>query len=738
MDGEHVAPGVGQEPPRGKPNGRDHGPTPIAQAAAEYARFGWPLVLLPPRSKGGHGMAEGWNLRENAVTDPDDALGWHGNFGLLLAFAGVASIDVDDIDGAGGWLEERGVNLVQLLAAPDAVRIESGVVNRAKLLYRVSHDVDTATLLTQRIHAEGNARDVILELRCAGRNGVTMQDVLPPSIHPDTGQSYRWRGDWHKLPVLPPAMHRVWRGLLAGEAAPGAYTHRDDRRGSGTGADFLKVLDKLERLDCKPHVTRPGDARAHCPVHRGKSGTTLHVNEKPDGKVLVKCHAGCTQDDVLAALDMGPGPEVRMDTGPRVGASTTPPEADTRPPAPDTLPPLPASLCALRGRLGEVQDHIASTMLRPHAGVAGLVALALVDFLAMERTRIASRGGLAMGEFFLVLAPTAFGKESLRTPFRQLAEWAPQGRIVLPDLHYNAPASQQGLQESLAANRCVALLADEFGDWMAKGDKDQCREQAMAHMMQVYGNPFGVVATPYAVTRKVAPVRHPRLMTLCTSTGARFSEVVNGSMADRGFLNRLVILPVGSEELELNSDLDRPASAYEIPPVLCALAAEISGNEKMVTFEADAKAYANDHFRAVLDPLALRDARLAGRLNEQAIRMAAGLALSDGRCVIGVRDMATAYEIREGLHARTVTMFAEDESLSGDHPTVRALNVLRRKFTREPFIYRSHLGNHSREYRRLDVNGQNSVVRALVDEGTVKVDGKKLVSTIFVDGVDAL
>lgn len=52
----------------------------------------------------------------------------------------------------------------------------------------------------------------VLEFRCATREGLTVQDVLPPSIHPDTGQPYRWGGKGNHLaiPEIPPALLQVW------------------------------------------------------------------------------------------------------------------------------------------------------------------------------------------------------------------------------------------------------------------------------------------------------------------------------------------------------------------------------------------------------------------------------------------------------------------------------------------------------------------------------------------------
>ena len=40
---------------------------------------------------------------------------------------------------------------------------------------------------------------------------------------------------------------------------------------------------------------------ARCPVHEDRS-PSLSITRSKDGKVLVRCHAGCDQRDLIAAL----------------------------------------------------------------------------------------------------------------------------------------------------------------------------------------------------------------------------------------------------------------------------------------------------------------------------------------------------------------------------------------------------------------------------------------------------
>jgi hypothetical protein len=65
----------------------------------------------------------------------------------------------------------------------------------------------------------------------------------------------------------------------------------------------------LARLDGVTGKTPSWMAR--CPAHDDRTGS-LHITEKPDGRVLIHCHAGCGGADVVEALglqfgDLKPG-----------------------------------------------------------------------------------------------------------------------------------------------------------------------------------------------------------------------------------------------------------------------------------------------------------------------------------------------------------------------------------------------------------------------------------------------
>lgn len=176
---------------------------------ADYINAGWALVPIPKGTKGPR--SKGWNLRENCKLPP----GWAGNIGLAHAYSGTCCIDFDRLDDASKWLAEHGIDAQALLSSPRAVRITSGRPNRAKLLYRLEAPLRSLKL------AEG-----ALELRCATSTGTTVQDVLPPSVHPVTRQPYVWEygdelvGDWRYLPTLPEPLRALWQTMTAHVNSP--------------------------------------------------------------------------------------------------------------------------------------------------------------------------------------------------------------------------------------------------------------------------------------------------------------------------------------------------------------------------------------------------------------------------------------------------------------------------------------------------------------------------------------
>lgn len=176
-----------------------------------YVDHGWQLCAIRPGSKAPD--YPDWNTKPV----PSDAADGLDGAGLLHALSGTCALDIDDLTAARAWWAARDIDLNTLLEAEDAVRIDSGRPNRAKLVYRLKKPLRT-------IRPQGAG----FELRCATASGASVQDVLPPSIHPDTKQPYAWcyneplLAHWNALPNIPADLYRIWRGLIAERPMPAA------------------------------------------------------------------------------------------------------------------------------------------------------------------------------------------------------------------------------------------------------------------------------------------------------------------------------------------------------------------------------------------------------------------------------------------------------------------------------------------------------------------------------------
>lgn len=174
---------------------------------------GLALVKIPKGSKAPE--VYGWNKLENVITRYDQiSLLDNSNIGLAHAYCSpspTCAIDIDNLFDARIWLKQYAIDLDELLNSPDAVSIYSGKSNSAKLIYRLPSN--TGALKTKMIrNVEGKS---MLEFRCASSDGLTVQDVIPPSIHP-SGTTYQWggKGSVLAIPTIPDILLNVWKSIL--------------------------------------------------------------------------------------------------------------------------------------------------------------------------------------------------------------------------------------------------------------------------------------------------------------------------------------------------------------------------------------------------------------------------------------------------------------------------------------------------------------------------------------------
>jgi len=179
---------------------------------ADLIKSGMALVPIPIGKKGP--SHADWNMYRSCITQADQSYKLEGkNVGLAHAYCTptpTCAIDIDNLKQAKAWLATHGIDLNLLLLSPCAVVIWSGKRFSLKLLYRLPPGI--RALESKKIN--GSDGKSAIEFRCATKEGKTVQDILPPSIHPD-GHEYQWMGDGNplNLPAIPPAVLGVWRLL---------------------------------------------------------------------------------------------------------------------------------------------------------------------------------------------------------------------------------------------------------------------------------------------------------------------------------------------------------------------------------------------------------------------------------------------------------------------------------------------------------------------------------------------
>ncbi len=161
----------------------------IADYAASYvSQLGMRLVPLPPREK--RPLAKDWG--EKLLDHPDRARTFFlqnpdWNVGVALGPSRVCSFDVDDYEATRAICDEFGWDLDGLLAQHPTCQ---GQPPGVRVMFRVPDGFQLDYHALTWPNKDKPGRVTVFELRAADTQ--QRQDVLPPSIHPATGQPYTW------------------------------------------------------------------------------------------------------------------------------------------------------------------------------------------------------------------------------------------------------------------------------------------------------------------------------------------------------------------------------------------------------------------------------------------------------------------------------------------------------------------------------------------------------------------
>lgn len=138
---------------------------------------------------------------------------------LLHSRSNTCSLDIDNYKVAKEtFKKELDIDLDKLCNSVGMVGINNGNKNTYKLIFkRPSQPIRTKKI----IRLVKGVKTTIYELKAC-------QDVLPPSIHPDTNQPYVWVGDPNNLPDLPDRLLEHWTQLLTPVIKTPDYSYNTD------------------------------------------------------------------------------------------------------------------------------------------------------------------------------------------------------------------------------------------------------------------------------------------------------------------------------------------------------------------------------------------------------------------------------------------------------------------------------------------------------------------------------
>lgn len=187
---------------------------PISWYASQYIdRFKWELVPLPAGQK--YPTADNWG--ENTLATSQAAVAHYTvnpnqGVGIVLGKSNMCSLDIDCEESFQALLAEFG------LPAEDLDQYPCIEGRGRRIMFRVPDGVELPYCkLNWPTEGNPSKKYTVVEFRASG-DGKQRMDVLPPSIHPNTGKPYKWivqppkSGDW---PTPPDWLIAVWTAWSA-------------------------------------------------------------------------------------------------------------------------------------------------------------------------------------------------------------------------------------------------------------------------------------------------------------------------------------------------------------------------------------------------------------------------------------------------------------------------------------------------------------------------------------------
>lgn len=507
---------------------------------------------------------------------------WGGaNIGVVLG-SGIGSYSIVAVDIDAEDAEDAEEIRAALPYSPMAKVGKKGLT----LFYRGEREITT------KQYRRG-AKTVLCDLLTGN---ATRQTVVPPSIHPETLEPYRWlnAGPVHvrDLPTLtvedvealeetlsslgwdPKASATVERGTLRA-------IENSDNPFKDLNAAALANLDAWV-LELDLHDIKPARGGYACVAHWRESGTgqALHNRKRnlsiqrdgikdfgteetysPIDLVMrathwtfAAAHAWLDRRINGDALVLGAdflerkSDETAVDIGSMVENAAKGNQSfdDADEDAPDEYKAsakdlaFPPEWCFPPGIVGEISQWICDTARKPQPRLALAAALCVVG-TAMGRI-YAGPTGTGSHLYALGLAPTGAGKDHPLQMTKQIMVAAGMSQHIGPGEFISSTA----VVNVLSRKPLVMCAMDEFGAFLTRINSRRAGgfEKAVGGMLRTaWSSSFAAMPTPEWAQKQSTIIHAPSLSIFGVSTPDEFFSALSGMDSSNGLLNRFLIFP---------------------------------------------------------------------------------------------------------------------------------------------------------------------------------------------------
>lgn len=581
--------------------------------------------------------------------------------------------------------------------------------------------------------------------------GEGKQMVLPPSIHPDTGNEYVWSNEPDTLPTLD---EEILEGII--DDLSQAASNFDDEDLAPLGISYDEAEDIISKLDTETwFVEREGWRSVGMALHHEFGG------HKDAYRLWTKYSKAAWED---FAKDRGKfdASEQRYQWG-TFGRNTQvrpirmatlmkeakeaeirevlqPSEDDAaelrdairdekarkemvaaRKPAPSKKKTKlrisqPDHLLTVPGVLGEIVDAYNASAPRPQPQFAPHVALAFGSVI-LGRNFVTDMGNFS-SLYFLMLGKTASGKEHGLKLIEGIMDQC-ELELVGPPRY----TSDAGLMSALEFRPKHISLADEFSRYLksARSSGDANMSNAQSALMEIWGRLGGTHRNKGYSARGMSKaqmeemasshVKRPALTMLGVAVPDDFYNAISGDDVSSGFLNRFLICETELPRLPMQS---HPAP-IKVSPKIRKWAREnafpLTGDDEdiMDAINRNDPTQPGDPIEIPFTPKAKR---LLSEIDAEAIEKMDAL---DKRGFDGLYGRAREIIMRLSL---IVAVSCEKEEISVEHV----------EWSREYFMY------HAEKLENRTVDMGDSPVQVVVKEAYKKIqeaaeDGSKGITT---------